>query len=316
MLQLCLSFNIYRKTAKVPPYALVLTTLTSYRIHSIFLLRLFNDPIAVLLFYVSLNCFLSDRWKLGSLFYSLAVSVKMNILLYAPCLLLAYLTNLTLTETFANLTICAVVQVILGAPFLYENAYSYIRGSFDVGRVFEHKWTVNYRFLDCQTFESRHFHISLLILHLLLLALFYPLVRRYFNSYAKLNFVTKDLKLQMEKKKKAETSRRKPKPAADEMSKVSDNFSKIAQLFVLPFFVTNFIGIACARSLHYQFYSWYFHGLLYLAHCTGYRKPVMFLLLAVIEFCWNTYPSTALSSCLLHLSHAVLIYGVYRTMKQ
>lgn len=297
MIQSYLSFQIYIKTKKVPPYALILSTITSYRIHSIFVLRLFNDPVAVLLFYVSLNCFLTNKWKVGSLFYSLAVSVKMNILLYAPCLLLAYLTNLTFKETIFNLTICGFVQIILAAPFLFTNPLAYIKASFDFGRVFEHKWTVNYRFLERTLFENPHFHISLLILHLSLLFLFYPHIKKYFASYAKLNVVTSDLKKQISKK-------------------VSKHFPKITQLFVLPFFVTNLIGITCARSLHYQFYSWYFHSLLYLVFCTGYRKPVMFLLLAVIEFCWNTYPSTIISSLLLHLCHVSLLYGVYKTMAQ
>lgn len=312
MVQLCLSFRIYSVTKKVPPYALVLTTLTSYRIHSIFVLRLFNDPIAVLLFYVSLNCFLADKWKIGSLFYSLAVSVKMNILLYAPCLLLAYLTVLGVKETIFNLTICALVQLILATPFLLNNPIAYLKGSFDFGRIFEHKWTVNYRFLERSLFESPHFHVTLLIVHVSLLLLFYPPVKRYLDSYAKLNVVTRNLKRQLESKK---TSRKMGK-SKDQLSQVSENFPKIAQLFVLPFFVTNLIGITCARSLHYQFYSWYFHSLLYLAHCTGYRKPVMFLLLAVVEFCWNTYPSTALSSSLLHLCHVLLLYGVYKTMNR
>lgn len=297
MVQLCLTFEIYKKTKKVPPYALILSTLTSYRIHSIYVLRLFNDPVAVLFFYVSLNCFLMNKWRLGSVFYSLAVSVKMNILLYAPCLLIAYLTNLTLKETLINLTVCAVVQIVLALPFLYVNPLSYIKGSFDFGRVFEHKWTVNYRFLERDLFENSYFHIALLILHVSLLFLFYPYIKRYFQSYAKLNVVTGDLKKHVNKK-------------------LSKNFPKIAQLFVLPFFVTNLIGITCARSLHYQFYSWYFYSLLYLAFSTGYRKPVMFLLLTIIEFCWNTYPSTILSSLLLHMCHFSLLYGVYKTMTQ
>ena len=28
--------------------------------------------------------------------------------------------------------------------------------------------------------------------------------------------------------------------------------------------VGNFVGIVCARSLHYQFYSWYFHSVPFL----------------------------------------------------
>lgn len=300
IVQLWLSFEIYKKTAKVPPYALVLSTLTSYRIHSIFVLRLFNDPIAVLLFYISLHLFMNNKWKLGSVFYSLAVSVKMNILLYAPCLLTAYLTNLGFREVFINLSICGIVQLILGLPFLLSNPVSYIKGSFDLGRVFEHKWTVNYRFLTKETFENRYFHIALLSLHIFLLLVFLPSMKKYLSSYSKLYHVIGDIKTQVSK-------------GVNEKTK--DSFSKVARLFVLPFFVTNLIGIACARSLHYQFYSWYFHSLLYLAFSTGYRKPVIFLILGVIELCWNTYPSTDVSSVTLHLCHILLIYGVYKTMK-
>ncbi|CAH1155510.1 unnamed protein product [Phaedon cochleariae] len=333
--------RIFRKTLKVPPYALVLATLTSYRIHSIFVLRLFNDPIAVLLFYISLNLLISDKWILGSIFYSLAVSVKMNILLYAPCLLIAYLTNLSYTGTFLNLCICGIIQVVLGLPFMYHNLFSYIKGSFDLGRVFEHKWTVNYRFLHRDVFENRIFHLSLLALHIGILLLFVPYFKKYLSSYAKLNEVTMQLKLQIEaenQKKKAESEKLSKsqkqflysfekqlknssiEPTAqvhnDNKSKIEDNMSKIVQLFVLPFFVTNLIGIACARSLHYQFYSWYFHSLLYLVFCTGYSKPFSFLLLGLIEYCWNVYPSTHFSSILLHVCHFTLLFGLYRIMSR
>lgn len=47
---------------------------------------------------------------------SLAVSVKMNILLFAPALLLAYLRCLGLWGTVKQLTICAAVQVTLRKP--------------------------------------------------------------------------------------------------------------------------------------------------------------------------------------------------------
>lgn len=289
--------------------------MTSYRIHSIYVLRLFNDPIAVLLFYISLNIFLSNNWILGSIFYSLAVSIKMNILLYAPCLLIVYLTNLSLLNTFVNLCVCGLVQLILGAPFLYTNPLSYIQGSFDLGRIFEHKWTVNYRFLSQDTFENRRFHIALLALHITLLLTFLPVLRRYLSSYAKLNCIATDIQNNIHSKKEKHRQRKNDNKATD-IDQYAINFDKNAQLLVLPLFVTNLIGIACARSLHYQFYSWYFHSLVYLGFCTNYQKPVIFLLLAVIELCWNTYPSTDLSSAMLHVCHVILLLGIYKYMKK
>ncbi|XP_029669636.1 lethal(2)neighbour of tid protein 2 isoform X2 [Formica exsecta] len=156
---LMLVFKIYARTKKVPPYVLILMCCTSYRIHSIFVLRLFNDPIAMLLLYASFNAFLDNRWYLGSVLYSLAVSVKMNILLFAPALLVAYLCVLGLFKTLIHLNICAFIQLILGLPFLLENPIAYIKGAFNLGRIFEFKWTVNWRFLSEEVLEKfLHFH--------------------------------------------------------------------------------------------------------------------------------------------------------------
>lgn len=44
---------------------------------------------------------------------SLAVSVKMNVLLYAPALLMVYLTQLSLFDTIVQLAVCGSLQVNL-----------------------------------------------------------------------------------------------------------------------------------------------------------------------------------------------------------
>ena len=288
---LILVFRIYERTKKVPPYVLILVFSTSYRIHSIFVLRLFNDPIAMTLLFGSINAFMDQKWYLGSVLYSLAVSVKMNILLFAPSLLLAYIINLGIFHTVLNLSICACVQLILGLPFLVKYPLEYIKDAFDLGRIFEFKWTVNWRFLSKDTFINPYFHLTLLILHLLTLIYFAPKWIKYFDSFKKLNTVQKDLDSQFDKKTQV-------------------NMSTTSQLFILPMFFTNFIGIVFSRSLHYQFYIWYYHTLPYLAWCCDFKIATRLVILGLIELCWNTYPSTIFSSICLHICHLILLYGL------
>ena len=122
----------------------------SKRIHSIFVLRLFNDGPAMLLLYLSILFFLHNRWNVGCFFFSCAVSIKMNILLFAPGLLLLLLQYPNSTwDTVVCLGICATVQLILGAPFLLSYPTSYIRKAFELDRVFFYKWTVNWKVCTC-----------------------------------------------------------------------------------------------------------------------------------------------------------------------
>lgn len=347
LLQMYLVLRIYTKTRKVPPYVLIFSAFTSYRIHSIYVLRLFNDPIAIVLFYVALNLFLDNKWTLGSVFFSLGVSVKMNILLFAPAILMFYIINLGYVKTLLQLIVCGAVQLILGAPFLTTYPINYIKGSFDIGRVFEHKWTVNYRFLSRFLFEHKYFHFGLLIIHLALLAVFVRPCFKYMQSYVRLRMLEKQLQPQIDKKnaelklKKGKNttkvdddsndlsaeqqqfldsyeksiqniSGKRPaaKKATEEPERYEIFFEKATQLAVLPIFLANFIGIICARSLHYQFYVWYFHSLPYLAWFTDFDVKVKLLLLGLIELAWNTYPSTDFSSGILHACHIVLLFGI------
>lgn len=102
---------------KVSWMSLILLTL-SKRIHSIYILRLFNDCIAVLFGYLSILLFVKYQYRYACLFYSIGVSVKMNMLLYAPGILLVLLMGTGIKETIICLSICAITQLILGYPFL------------------------------------------------------------------------------------------------------------------------------------------------------------------------------------------------------
>ncbi|RUS30337.1 ALG3 protein-domain-containing protein [Jimgerdemannia flammicorona] len=61
-------FAIYSKSKQIPPYALILLTL-SKRLHSIYVLRCFNDPVAMFFFYVCTLAAVHHRWTVACVFY-------------------------------------------------------------------------------------------------------------------------------------------------------------------------------------------------------------------------------------------------------
>ncbi|XP_019328422.1 PREDICTED: dol-P-Man:Man(5)GlcNAc(2)-PP-Dol alpha-1,3-mannosyltransferase [Aptenodytes forsteri] len=289
LLNLLLVFRIYCRTNKVPPYVFFFMCCASYRIHSIFVLRLFNDPVAMAILFLAINLFLEEHWSWGCLLFSLAVSVKMNILLFGPGLLFLLLQRFGLLGCIPKLCICALLQVVLGLPFLLVNPVGYLTRSFDLGRQFQFKWTVNWRFLPEEVFQNRAFHAILLLAHLAGLGLF--ALHRWHRSKESILALLKD-------------------PAERKHASPPLTVNKI--VFVL--FSSNFLGVCCSRSLHYQFYVWYFHTLPYLLWCTPTTKLAhmpQVLLLGVIELCWNTYPSTVCSSLSLHICHGLVLLQLW-----
>ncbi|KRY33781.1 putative Dol-P-Man:Man(5)GlcNAc(2)-PP-Dol alpha-1,3-mannosyltransferase, partial [Trichinella spiralis] len=200
---LIIVFFINIRSGQIPSIFLIFMSCTSYRIHSIFLLRLFNDPIAIL-----------------------ALSVKMNILLFSPAVAVICLYKRGLQDSCRLFALAFLIQVTLAIPFLHTNPLGYLRSAFNFGRVFDHRWTVNWQIV-------------------LLLA------------------------------------------------------------------GINLIGISFSRSLHYQFYVWYYHLLPFLSWQTPYSTTSKLTLLGIIEMCWNVYPSTLWSSLLLHFCHAILLVGLF-----
>lgn len=282
-------FRIYRKSASVPPWAFIFMCCASYRVHSLFALRLFNDPIAMLLFYIGLNFILEERWTIGCLFYSLAVSVKMNVLLFSPGLGLVLLNKVGWRRLFLLIFMCAVVQLLLGGPFLYTNPRGYILRSFELSRQFFYKWTVNWRCVPEWLFLDRNFQSLLLFSHVSLLLIFAHYrwtasaslphgggLVEFFKDPQRLDFDTNEI-LNM-------------------------------------FFVSNLIGVTFARSLHYQFYVWYYHTLYFLLWrgVSGLPSGTRLLILGFIEISWNTYPSTVYSSNILHICHGLILIMLFK----
>ncbi|KAA0718702.1 Dol-P-Man:Man(5)GlcNAc(2)-PP-Dol alpha-1,3-mannosyltransferase [Triplophysa tibetana] len=311
LITLLLVFRIYHRTKKVPPYVFFFICCASYRIHSIFVLRLFNDPVAMMLLFGAINLFLDGHWTLGSLEFSLAVSVKMNVLLFAPGLLFLLLCEFGLWKALPKLILCAVIQLLLGLPFLLVNPVGYASRAFDLGRQFLFKWTVNWRFLPEEVFLSRYFHLVLLLAHMTTLVLF--ALKRWKRPGNSIWSILKEPSERKERLKFYSNSAALAKTYSSSDKKDIIQLKKpLTQIIqtVLILFTSNFIGMCFGRSLHYQFYVWYFHTLPFLLWSGGVKKLahlLRVLILGLIELSWNTYPSTTYSSLSLHVCHLIIL---------
>eukprot|EP00039_Didymoeca_costata_P013387 m.203095 g.203095 ORF g.203095 m.203095 type:complete len:422 (+) comp15756_c0_seq5:4126-5391(+) len=286
ILNLILVHRLYiRSNFKFPPIALMYMSFTSYRVHSIFVLRLFNDPIAMIFLYAAIHCVLSRRWYIGCLLFSLGVSIKMNVLLYAPALGLMMVISLGVWGTLPRLFVCFIVQVILGLPFLMDNMGGYLGRAFELSRQFKYVWTVNWKCLPENIFLDRRFHAVLLITHLSILLLF--TFMKWTRSRGGLFSILQ----------KAFASKKDGSLTHHEI--------------IMIMFSCNFVGVMFARSLHYQFYSWYYHTLPYIIWTAKLSTVSRVALLLAVEYSWNTFPATWNSSFLLHMSHFVILLSMW-----
>ena len=80
---------------------------------------------------------------------------------------------------------------------------------------------------------------------------------------------------------------------------------------LLVLFSSNFVGIVFARTLHYQFYSWYFHTLPLMLWAVRIPTVLRLGLWAVVELVWNVYPPSGLSSVALLVCHGVLLAALW-----
>ena len=347
----------------MPPYLLALLSVGASRQRTLTVIHLFNDPVSVLLLHAAINMFLDRRWSLGSLLFSLAVSVKMNILLFAPALLCIYVTSLPPLQAILQLAICASVQLFLAAPFLLANPLAYLSAAFNLNRSFLHRDSVNYGFLPRDVFTSKWFHAGLLVLHIS--ALLYSarhwwkpltLAQRYFtetqtsqNNNNISNHTDKSGSRDISMFKMKDRSgglrwqshflvflvslalklllslppfhpllihllfwpsaalvlalpagaaaanlldRKLLAPTQHQDTTVSDS-ARHTNAVLLPLFMSNFIGIVCSRSVHVQFYSWYFYSLHYLLCHTSFSTKFKLLLLR-FSSCQSSPPLTVL----------------------
>eukprot|EP00158_Paraphelidium_tribonemae_P003080 Partr_v1_DN25880_c0_g1_i1_m2560 putative asparagine-linked glycosylation 3, alpha-1,3- mannosyltransferase homolog (S. cerevisiae) len=295
VVSLALMASLYRRAGSVPPWTIVLMGL-SKRMHSIYVLRLFNDPVAMFFMYWSLWFLVRRRSVLASLLFSVALSIKMNILLFFPALLLVLHDQVGIVGGVGCVLLMICWQVIVALPFLLHAPSSYLSRAFDLSRVFMYKWTVNWRMVSERTFLHPAFAACLLLMtaSCLLVFLHTRWTRSGVFAYVKRAFTP---------------------PGIGRGNHLT------ADSILVMMFSCQLVGITFSRSLHYQFYSWYcwtvpflsYRG--FMAGKSWQRAVFVVLFQLVVEYCWNVYPSTALSSSLLLCAHLSLLMALWLNVR-
>ncbi|KAH9581977.1 Glycosyltransferase [Trypanosoma melophagium] len=274
---------------------LLIRLLLSKRIRSLFMLGLFNDSWAMLLLYLAVVTLANGRrWKLGCLLYSMAMSVKMNIFLFAPGLLVVLCKALPWSGVISCLMVCAIWQIIAGLPFLLYDPQAYLGKSFEIGRVFTYRWSVNFKCVPEELFVSPEFSKILLILTLLSWIIVWRrrwshrLFRR--ARVATLRYVDG-----------------KSQPMEDN---VRDSHDEVYQNIALTLMESNLIGVIFARSLHYQFLVWFFHSMPMVLSATRLPFPLQIASVVAVQYAFEAYPSTTSSSLVLLSGFALAWFGI------
>ncbi|KAF4549069.1 ALG3-like protein [Elsinoe fawcettii] len=278
------------RLSRVPPWVYPLLIL-SKRLHSIYVLRLFNDCFAVFFLWACIYLLQTGRYRAGALAYSLGLGVKMSLLLALPAVGFVLYMAQGAGGALGSAVVMVQYQVLVAWPFVAKFPREYIGRAFEFGRRFEWKWTVNWRWVGREVFEDERFATALLAGHVVVLGSF--VVGKWMrHAGVGVGEVVGSLL--------------RPMSGA----KMKTIQAKVTPEFVLTSILTaNVIGMLFARSLHYQFYSWLVWGTPYLLWRSG-QSP-----LAVVgawvgqEVAWNIYPSTRNSSMIVVIWLAAQVYG-------
>lgn len=330
LMTLALTFLIFiqmKGTKKVKPIVFYLLVI-SKRLHSIYVLRLFNDCfttffmlLTILLLQTSAKLkkrsyeekSITDRNDMGLYsnlitllsvyFYVFGLSVKMNALLYLPGLLIVlyFLNDENLLKTLGMIIFGLLSFIVINLQFLgtgKDIREAFIENAFNFSRKFMYVWSVNWKFLDEKTFLSDEFHKLLLLLHIIVLLLFI------FREWISQNFTGKSLRKLIIQDGLFNFYSNSMNQGNSII--FSDNSAYyIAKILMM----SNIIGVLFARSLHYQFLSWYQHSLSFLVFDSVPGAIYGVPLLLAHEWAWNIYPSTPVSSFVIIFVLFVVVAG-------
>jgi alpha-1,3-mannosyltransferase len=99
----------YRQTG-APPYLFPLLAL-SKRLHSIFVLRMFNDGVAAFAMWVAIYLCLRRKWTAGITVWSFGVAIKMTLVLFVPAIAVLTLLSLGLARSISLGAVAVLIQV-------------------------------------------------------------------------------------------------------------------------------------------------------------------------------------------------------------
>jgi alpha-1,3-mannosyltransferase len=264
----------------VPSYVFPLLV-ASKRLHSIFVLRCFNDCFAALFMWITILCFQRHYWTIGVLAYSWGLGTKMSLLLILPAIAVIMFFGRGVGGSLTLAMIMLQHQVAIANPFLKENPMGYLSRAFELSRQFFFKWTVNWRFVGEETFLSRPFAMSLLGLHVAVLAAF--VIKKWLRPSPKplSQLILPSLQFKSPFTYREETMVR----------------AAVTPQYVMTTMLSaNVIGLLFARSLHYQFYSLLAWSTPYLLWRSGVHPVLQYTLWGLQEWAWNVFPSTPASS--------------------
>ena len=280
---------------QVPPYVFPLLIL-SKRLHSIFVLRCFNDCFAVFFLWLAIFFLQRRYWALGALAYSWGLGIKMSLLLVLPAVAIILFLGRGFGPSLRLALLMAQVQVAIALPFLRDNAWGYMGRAFEFSRQFLFKWTVNWRFVGEETFLSRSFAATLLALHASVLAA--AVTTRWLRPAGKpiTEMIGRVLSGEL--------------PLTEAEARA--NSRNITPRYVLTTVLSaNVIGLLFARSLHYQFYSYLAWSTPFLLWRSGLHPVLQYMLWFLQEWAWNVFPSTPVSSGVVVGVLAVTVAGIW-----
>lgn len=134
--------------------------------------KIFNDSYVVLFTVLALYLFQTQCMFFACISVSLAIGFKANALIFLPAVYLITSRARGIWIGTLYMVIIFALQVLYAYPFLSTYPYEYLKGSYNVGRLYSHGHSFFWKFLIPQIVHNQLFNLSLLTIQLSILMYF------------------------------------------------------------------------------------------------------------------------------------------------